>query len=134
MLKKVHGGKILANSLADLGVKTVFTVPGESFLAALDGLYDHKNKIKVITCRHETGASNMAEAWGKLTGFPGIAFVTRGPGACHASIGVHTAMQDSSPMILFIGQIHSKHKGREAFQEVDYHKMFDPPFSKAVLK
>ncbi len=134
MLKKVHGGKILANSLADLGVKTVFTVPGESFLAALDGLYDHKNKIKVITCRHETGASNMAEAWGKLTCFPGVAFVTRGPGACHASIGIHTAMQDSSPMILFIGQINKNYKGREAFQEVDYHKMFGKPFSKKIFE
>ena len=72
-------------------------MPGESFLPALNGLYDHKNSIKIITCRHESGAANMAEAWGKLTGFPGIAFVTRGPGACHASIGIHTAMQDSSP-------------------------------------
>jgi acetolactate synthase I/II/III large subunit len=134
MEKKSYGGKILADCIKDFGVNTIFTVPGESFLPALNGLYDHKNKIKVITCRHESGASNMAEAWGKLTGFPGIAFVTRGPGACHASIGVHTAMQDSSPMILFIGQIHSKHKGREAFQEVDYHKMFGPPFSKAVFE
>ncbi len=134
MSKKIDGGKILANSLNDAGVKIIFTVPGESFLAALNGLYDHKKNIKVITCRHETGASNMAEASGKLTGFPGIAFVTRGPGACHASIGVHTAMQDSTPMILFIGQINSHHKSREAFQEVDYYKMFSPPFSKAVYE
>jgi acetolactate synthase-1/2/3 large subunit len=134
MEKKSYGGKILADCIRDLGVSTVFTVPGESFLAVLNGLYDHKNKIDIITCRHESGAANMAEAWGKLTGFPGVVFVTRGPGACHASIGVHTAMQDSSPMIMFIGQIHSKHKGREAFQEVDYHKMFAQPFSKAIFE
>ena len=134
MIKNSYGGKVLADCIKDLGVKTIFTVPGESFLPALNGLYDHKNSIKIITCRHESGAANMAEAWGKLTGFPGIAFVTRGPGACHASIGIHTAMQDSSPMILFIGQINSKHKGREAFQEVDYFKMFGPPFSKGVFE
>ncbi|MCH2678800.1 MAG: thiamine pyrophosphate-dependent enzyme [Alphaproteobacteria bacterium] len=134
MEKNSYGGKILADCLKDLGVNTVFTVPGESFLAALNGLYDHKNDINVITCRHESGAANMAEAWGKLNGLPGVVFVTRGPGACHASIGVHTAMQDSSPMIMFIGQINSKHKGREAFQEVDYHKMFGQPFSKAVFE
>ena len=134
MAKKIDGGKILANCLLNSGVKTIFTVPGESFLAALNGLYDHKEKIKIITCRHESSASNMAEASGKLTGFPGIAFVTRGPGACHASIGIHTAMQDSSPMILFIGQIDSKHKGRESFQEVDYYKMLGPPFSKKVFE
>ena len=109
MEKYSYGGKILADCLKDLGVNTVFTVPGESFLAALNGLYDHKSDINVITCRHESGAANMAEAWGKLNGLPGVAFVTRGPGACHASIGVHTAMQDSSPMIMFIGQINSKH-------------------------
>ncbi len=134
MTKNSYGGKILANCIKNLGVKTIFTVPGESFLPALNGLYDYKDSIKIITCRHESGAANMAEAWGKLTGFPGIAFVTRGPGACHASIGIHTAMQDSSPMIVFIGQIHSKHKGREAFQEVDYFKMFGPPFSKGVFE
>ena len=134
MEKKSYGGKILADCIRDLGVNKVFTVPGESFLPALNGLYDHKNKIDVITCRHESGAANMAEAWGKLTGFPGVVFVTRGPGACHASIGVHTAMQDSSPMVMFIGQIHSKHKGREAFQEVDYYKMFAQPFSKAIFE
>ena len=134
MEKKSYGGKILADCIRDLGVNKVFTVPGESFLPALNGLYDHKNKIDVITCRHESGAANMAEAWGKLTGFPGVVFVTRGPGACHASIGVTTAMHDSSPMVMFIGQIHSKHKGREAFQEVDYFKMFSQPFSKAIFE
>jgi len=134
MEKQSYGGKILADCLMDLGVNTVFTVPGESFLAALNGLYDHKNDIDIITCRHESGAANMAESWGKLNNLPGIVFVTRGPGACHASIGIHTAMQDSSPMIMFIGQINSKHKGREAFQEVDYHKMFGQPFSKAVFE
>ena len=134
MLKKANGGKIIADCLYAVGVKFIFTVPGESFLAVLDGLYNYKNEIQLVTCRHEAGASNMAEAAGKLSGFPGIAFVTRGPGACHASIGIHTAMQDSSPMILFIGQINSKHKNREAFQEVNYHKMFGPPFSKGVFE
>ena len=78
MEKNSYGGKILADCLKDLGVSTVFTVPGESFLAALNGLYDHKNDINVITCRHESGAANMAEAWGKLNGLPGVVFVTRG--------------------------------------------------------
>ena len=109
-------------------------VPGESYLNAIDGLYNYRNKIKVITCRHEAGAANMAEAYGKISKSPGIAFVTRGPGACHASIGVHTAMQDSTPMILFVGQISSNYKGREAFQEVEYRNMFAPPFCKWVYE
>jgi Thiamine pyrophosphate-requiring enzymes [acetolactate synthase, pyruvate dehydrogenase (cytochrome), glyoxylate carboligase, phosphonopyruvate decarboxylase] len=106
------------------GVDTVFCVPGESYLAVLDALADVKHKIRVIACRHEAGAANMAEAYGKLTGRPGICMVTRGPGATHASIGVHTAQQDSTPMILFVGQIALTDRGRGAFQEVDYREVF----------
>ena len=129
-LNKKNGGQILAESLYNHGINTIFMVPGESYLAAIDGLYDYRNEIKLITCRHESGAANMAESYGKISKQPGIVFVTRGPGACHASVGVHTAMQDSTPMILFIGQITRKNKGKEAFQEVDYEKMFTPPFCK----
>lgn len=119
-----HGGQILADQLRIQGVKRVFSVPGESFLAALDGLYD--SGIPNIVCRQEGGAAMMAEAYGKLTGAPGVAFVTRGPGATNASSGVHVARQDSTPMILFVGQIARDHTDREAFQEVDYRAMFGP--------
>ena len=119
-----HAGLVLAQMLADRGVPRVFSVPGESFLAALDGLYELG--IPNIVCRHEGGAAFMAEATGKLTGQPGVAFVTRGPGATNASGGVHVAMQDSTPMILFVGQIARAHRDREAFQEVDYRAMFGP--------
>jgi acetolactate synthase-1/2/3 large subunit len=117
-----HGGKILSDQLVKLGVRRVFSVPGESFLAALDGLYD--SGIQNIVCRHEGGAAMMAEAQGKLTGQPGVCFVTRGPGACNASAGVHVARQDSTPMVLFVGQIDSGQTDRETFQEVDYRPMF----------
>ncbi len=117
-----HGGQILVDQLTKLGVRRVFSVPGESFLAALDGLHD--SGIQNVVCRHEGGAAMMAEAHGKMTGTPGVCFVTRGPGACNASAGVHVAMQDSTPMILFVGQIDSRHRDREAFQEVDYRAMF----------
>ncbi len=117
------GGQILIDALAAHGVDTIFCVAGESYLAALDALIDHP-EIKVVTCRQEGGAAFMAEAYGKITGKPGICFVTRGPGACNASIGVHTAKQDSTPMILLIGQVARDQMGREAFQEVDYDKMF----------
>jgi acetolactate synthase-1/2/3 large subunit len=110
---------IVAALLAQ-GVDHVFCVPGESYLAVLDALADHEDKIRVIACRHESGAANMAEAYGKLTGRPGVCMVTRGPGATNASIGVHTAQQDSTPMILFVGQIARRDRGRGAFQEVDY--------------
>jgi acetolactate synthase-1/2/3 large subunit len=105
-------------------ISHVFCVPGESYLAVLDALGEVRDQIKVITCRHEAGAANMAAAHGKLTGRPGICMVTRGPGATHASIGVHTARQDSAPMLLFIGQVARGHKGREAFQELDYNAVF----------
>lgn len=119
-----HGGQILVDQLKLHGVQRVFSVPGESFLAALDGLYE--SGIQNIVCRHEGGAAMMAEAMGKMTGQPGIAFVTRGPGATNASSGIHIAMQDSTPMIMFVGQIARGHRDREAFQEVDYRAMFAP--------
>ncbi|MEI7710372.1 MAG: thiamine pyrophosphate-dependent enzyme [Rhodospirillales bacterium] len=121
-----HGGRILADALVAQGIDHVFEVPGESFLDALDGLYDVHNKLKLVTCRFEAGAVNMAEAYGKLTGRPAAAFVTRGPGACHGAIGVHVAFQDSTPMLLFVGQIPHEDTGRDAFQEVDYRQMFAP--------
>ena len=105
------------------GVDTVFCVPGESYVAVLDALYDAP-KVRVIACRHEAAAANMAEAYGKLTGRPGICLVTRAPGATHASIGVHTARQDSTPMIVFVGQVARGMQGREAFQEIDYAQVF----------
>ena len=118
------GGKILVDQLKIHGANLAFCVPGESYLPVLDALYEHRDSIRLITCRHESGAANMAEAYGKLTGTPGICFVTRGPGATNASIGVHTAFQDSTPMILFIGQVGSDFVEREAFQEIDYRRMF----------
>lgn len=114
---------LLVQSLAKHGVKRVSTVAGESYLAVLDALLDYP-EIGVMTCRQEGGAAFMAESWGKTEGQPGICFVTRGPGACNAAIGVHTAMQDSSPMILFMGQVARKDKGREAFQEIDVTAVF----------
>ena len=119
-----HGGQILVDQLEIQGVDRVFCVPGESYLAALDGLFD--SNIETIIGRQEGGVAMMAEAHGKLTGRPGVAFVTRGPGATNASAGVHIALQDSSPMVLFIGQVATDQRDREAFQEVDYRQMFSP--------
>jgi len=121
-----EGGRILADQLRLHGTDLAFCVPGESFLAVLDGLYEHREALKLVVCRHESGAANMAEAHAKLTGRPGICFVTRGPGATQASVGVHTAFQDSTPMILFVGDVGSDFRDREAFQEVDFHTMFAP--------
>jgi acetolactate synthase I/II/III large subunit len=118
------GGQILVDQLKIQGCDLVFCVPGESYLPVLDGLHANRDTIRLITCRHESGAANMAEAYGKLTGQPGICMVTRGPGATNASIGVHTAFQDSTPMILFIGQVGNDFIEREAFQEIDYRRMF----------
>ena len=120
------GGKVLVDQIILQGTDQLFCVPGESYLDVLDALYDADDKIRVYNARHEAGAANMAEAYGKLTGAPGIALVTRGPGACHASIGVHIAYQDSTPMILIIGQVSQATKDREAFQEIDYQAMFGP--------
>ena len=119
-----EGGKLLADQLALHGTEVAFCVPGESYLALLDGLYE--SSIRLITCRHEASAANMAEAYGKLTGRPGVCMVTRGPGATHAAVGVHTAFQDSTPLILLVGQVASSQEEREAFQEVDYRRMFGP--------
>jgi acetolactate synthase I/II/III large subunit len=120
------GAQHLVAALLANGASHGFCVPGESYLAVLDALVDVQDRFSLITCRHEAAAANMAEAHGKLTGRPGIAFVTRGPGATHASIGVHTAFQDSTPMILFIGQVARDQRDREAFQEVDYRRFFAP--------
>jgi acetolactate synthase-1/2/3 large subunit len=119
-------GHVLVEALIAQGVHTAFGVPGESYLAVLDGFHQHREQIRFIACRQEGGAAFMAEAQGKLSGRPGICFVTRGPGATNASIGLHTAFQDSTPMILFIGQVASDQRDREAFQEVDYRQMFGP--------
>lgn len=118
------GGQILVDCLRLHGVDTVFCVPGESYLAALDAFHDAQDQINLIVCRQEGGVTNMAEAWGKMTGKPGVAFVTRGPGATNASIGIHTAQQDSTPVILFVGQVGRDMMEREAFQEIDYRRMF----------
>ena len=120
------GGHILADALVAQGVTHAFCVPGESYLDLLDGLYAQRNRIHLITCRFEAGAVHMAEAYGKLTGQPGVAIVTRGPGACHAAIGVHVAYQDSTPLVLIVGQIPFEETDRESFQEVDYRRMFAP--------
>jgi acetolactate synthase-1/2/3 large subunit len=117
------GGRLLIDALALNGADTVFSVPGESFLAALDALHDTQ-QIRNVVCRQEGGASMMAEAYGKLTGRPGICFVTRGPGASNAASGLHVAAQDSTPMILFIGQVDRQTWDREGFQEVDFKQMF----------
>ena len=118
------GGRILVDQLLRHGVKHAFCVPGESYLEVLDALHD--SDIELTVCRQEGGAAMMAEAHGKLTGEPGICFVTRAPGATNASAGVHIALQDSTPMILFVGQINRGMRGREAFQELDYRAAFGP--------
>jgi len=118
------GGEILVAGLLAQGADLAFGVPGESYLAVLDALYGVRERFRFIVCRQEGGAAYMAEAFGKLTGRPGLAFVTRGPGAANAAIGIHTAAQDSTPMIVFVGQVGSDMTDREAFQEVDYRRMF----------
>jgi hypothetical protein len=123
-LKTRHGGKILADALLAQGVKMAFGVPGESYLPLLDGLHDARERLSFVVCRQEGGASYMAEAYGKLTGEPGVLLVTRGPGATNGSIGVHTGFQDSTPMVMFIGQVGNDMVEREAFQEIDYRRMY----------
>ena len=118
-----NGGRILADGLAHYGARALFGVPGESYLPLLDALYQHP-QLSFISCRQEGGAAYMAEAWGKLSGQPGICCVSRGPGAANAMIGVHTAYQDSSPMLLLVGQIPTIESGREAFQELDYQTVY----------
>lgn len=124
--KKQIAGHLLVECLVEQSVTHAFGVPGESFLAVLDGFHAYKDHIQFITNRQEGGAAFMAEAQGKLTGRPGICFVTRGPGATNASIGIHTAFQDSTPMVLFVGDVGSDFRDREAFQEVDYNSFFGP--------
>src|SRR5258705_6955888 len=116
------GARILVDQLVVHGVETAFCVPSEIYIAVLDALRDAP--IRLVVARHEAGAANMAEAYGKLTGRPGICFVTRAPGATHAATGVYTAFQDSTPLILFVGQVPLEHRGREAFQELDYGHAF----------
>ena len=121
-----HGGKLLADALAAHGVKLAFGVPGESYLPVLDGLHDLPDRVRFIICRQEGGAAYMADAYAKLSGEPGVLFVTRGPGATNASVGVHTAMQDSSPLLIFVGQVGTDMSEREAFQEIDFRRMYGP--------
>jgi acetolactate synthase-1/2/3 large subunit len=125
-LQPRSGGRILVDQLRIQGVDLAFGVPGESYLDVLDALYDARDVLRFVICRQEGGAAYMAEAYGKLTGRPGVCFVTRGPGASNAAIGVHTAFQDSTPMILFVGQVGGDFVEREAFQEIDYRRMYGP--------
>jgi acetolactate synthase-1/2/3 large subunit len=122
---QISGGQAVVQTLISLGARAGFGVPGESYLAVLDAFCDAPD-FHFIGCRNEGGAAFMAEAWAKLTGEVGLCFVTRGPGATNASIGVHTAMQASTPMLLFVGQVGLEHQGREAFQELDYRQVFGP--------
>jgi acetolactate synthase-1/2/3 large subunit len=121
-----EAGHLLVEALIEQGITTVFGVPGESFLPVLDGFYEHADRIRFVSCRHEGGATFMAEAAGKLGPRPGVCIVTRGPGASNAAIGLHTAFQDSTPLVLLIGQVGADFRDREAFQEVDYRQMFGP--------
>ena len=125
-MSSVIGGHLLVECLIEQGCEIAFGVPGESFLAVLDGFHQHRDRIRFVGCRHEGGAAFMAEAHGKLTGRPGVCIVTRGPGATNASIGVHTAFQDSTPMVLLVGDVGSDFRDREAFQELDFSAFFGP--------
>src|SRR4030095_9117442 len=118
--------RILVDQLLIQGVNHAFCVPGESYIATLDALYDPGEMIRLVATLHESGAAFMADAYAKLTGQPGVAFVTRGPGATNASIGIHTSFQDSTPVVLFVGQVANEFAEREAFQEIDYRQMFGP--------
>ena len=121
----INGGRLLVDCLIEQGADRIFTVPGESFLAVLDALHDSP-QVQTVVCRQEGGAAFMACADGAMTGRPGVCFVTRGPGATNASIGVHVACQDSQPLILFIGDVDRGMRDREGFQEVDFQAMFAP--------
>src|SRR5215472_15443869 len=121
----MSGGQLVVAALRAHRVDMAFSVAGESYLEVLDALFDVPD-IRLVTCRQEGGAAFMAEAYGKLTGKPGVLMVTRGPGACNASIGIHTAFQDSTPMVVLVGQVARHQIDREAFQEVDFRKMYAP--------
>ena len=127
------GGDALVATLLDHGVEVAFGVPGESYLAVLEALREAQERLRFVVTRHESGATFAACAYGRLARKPGVAFVTRGPGATNAAIGLHTARQDSVPLLLFIGQVPSDQRGREAFQEIDYHRML-APLTKAVFE
>ena len=129
----MNGGEAVVETLLAWGVEAAFSVPGESYLPILAALQRQRNRIRLITPRHESGVTFAAEAYGKIAGKPAAAFVSRGPGATNASIGVHTAAQDSTPMVLFVGNVPTTSLGREAFQEIDYHKMYGA-IAKAVLE
>jgi len=133
MDRSVTGGVVAVEALVEAGIDVAFTVSGESFLEVLEGLRRRQNAIRLVTCRHEGGAAFAAEAFGKLTGRPAAVFVSRGPGATNAAIGVHTARQDSTPLLLFVGQVKSHSRGTEAFQEIDQAAMFRP-VAKAVFE
>ncbi|MDB5829358.1 MAG: thiamine pyrophosphate-binding protein, partial [Variovorax sp.] len=126
MQKQQTAGHLIVECLIEQGVEIAFGVPGESFLAVLDGFHSYEDRIRFIVNRQEGGAAFMADAHARLTGRPGICFVTRGPGATNASIGVHNAFQDSTPLVLFVGDVGSDFRDREAFQEVDYGSFFGP--------
>jgi acetolactate synthase I/II/III large subunit len=132
-LPELSGGQLVVAALRAHGVKMAFSVAGESYLEVLDALYDSPD-IHLVTCRQEGGAAFMAEAYGKLTGRPGVLLVTRGPGACNAAIGAHTAFQDSTPMIVLVGQVARQQIDREAFQEVDFRRMYAPGLAKWVTQ
>src|SRR3974390_1402510 len=121
----LSGGQLVVAALRAHGGDLAFSVPRESYLEVPDALFDAPD-IRLVTCRQEGGAAFMAEAYGKLTGEPGVLLVTRGPGACNASIGIHTAFQDSTPMVVLVGQVARHQIDREAFQEVDFRRMFAP--------
>jgi len=125
-MTKQIAGHLLVECLIEQGVTHAFGVPGESYLAVLDGFHAYHDRIRFVTNRQEGGAAFMADAQGRLTGRPGVCFVTRGPGATNASIGIHTAFQDSAPMVLFVGDVGSDFRDREAFQEMDYNSFFGP--------
>lgn len=129
----MNGGEALVSTLISHGIETTFCVPGESYLTVLEALRVNRNRIRLVLCRHESGAAFAADANAKVTGKPGVAFVTRGPGATNASIGLHTAKQDSAPLVLFIGHVPTREMGREAFQEIDYPKAFGP-LTKTVIE
>jgi acetolactate synthase-1/2/3 large subunit len=129
----MNGGEALVEALVALGVDTGFTVPGESFLNVLEALRVRRDAFRLVSTRHESGAAFAAEAYGKLSGRPAAVFVSRGPGATNAAIGIHTARQSSTPLLLFVGHVRTRSKGREAFQEIDHHRMFGP-VAKAVME
>ena len=129
----MNGGEALVDALLALGVDTGFTVPGESFLTVLEALRVKRDCFRLVSTRHEAGGAFAAEAYGKLSGNPAAVFVSRGPGATNAAIGIHTARQSSTPLLLFVGHVRTRSKGREAFQEIDHHRMF-APVAKAVME